>query len=324
MGTMTLFSPDIVFPDLPTYVVIDVETTGVNPHKDAIVQLSAIRFEGEDPVDEFNTYINPLRPIPAEATQIHGITDDMVRDAPTISDVRQQFLHFIDDAILLGYNVFFDLHFLDVAFHGELDETNYIDVLSLAQKFLDLPDYRLETVASHLGISPAFRHHDSFADCQVTAAAFFTLIHLLIQSLEKSFHATKPNNTRSKRPPSAGFKVSEVAPTNTAANTEHPLYGKTIVFTGELSISRQEAAQLAVNVGAVVKSAVSRKTDYLVVGAQDIALVGDDGMSKKEEKAYELNATGKASIKIIKEHEFLAIVEGRSISNERADDPVRL
>lgn len=80
------------------------------------------------------------------------------------------------------------------------------------------------------------------------------------------------------------------------------------MFTGELSIDRAAAMQMAVDVGAVVKSGVSGKTDYLVVGTQDLALVGADGMSSKEEKAYALNQAGKAHIQIIREQEFIDLV----------------
>ena len=81
-------------------------------------------------------------------------------------------------------------------------------------------------------------------------------------------------------------------------------------------MSRAEAMQIAVNSGAVVKTSVSRKTDYLVVGKQDLTLVGDDGRSTKEEKAYALNADGKAVIQIIDEAEFLRLSKERKVADE--------
>ena len=89
---------------------------------------------------------------------------------------------------------------------------------------------------------------------------------------------------------------------------KHPFFMKNIVFTGDMHMSRQEAAQLATDVGGIVKTSVSSKTHYLVVGKQDLALVGQDGMSTKEEKAQALNQSGKAHIKVISEHEFLALL----------------
>ena len=84
---------------------------------------------------------------------------------------------------------------------------------------------------------------------------------------------------------------------------------KKIVFTGQLRMERYEAAQAAVNCGAFTTGTVSSKTDYLVVGTQDPRVIGTDGMSTKERKAYELNKSGKASIKIISESEFLSLLQ---------------
>ena len=70
------------------YVVVDVETTGLSPEEDAIVQLSAIRYVGENPVDQISTYINPGRHIPASSTKIHGISDMTVINAPAISSLK--------------------------------------------------------------------------------------------------------------------------------------------------------------------------------------------------------------------------------------------
>lgn len=75
-------------------------------------------------------------------------------------------------------------------------------------------------------------------------------------------------------------------------------------------MSRTEAMQAVFKLGASVKSSVSRKTDYLVVGKQDMLLVGSDGISSKEKKAVELNETGTAHIEIINEEQFLSVLQG--------------
>ncbi len=97
--------------------------------------------------------------------------------------------------------------------------------------------------------------------------------------------------------------------TNENADPENPLFGRSIVFTGDLSLSREEAAAAAAQFGALIKSAVSGKTDYLVVGAQDPGLVAADGRSGKEAKAAALNEAGKAHIAILHEEEFLALLQ---------------
>lgn len=287
-------------------VFIDVETTGVNLYADAIVQLSAIKFFGTIELGRLNTFINPGRPIPLEATAIHKITDDMVKDAPTIADVKTAFLEFIEDSVLVGYNVTFDLGFISMAFDVTLDGMPYLDVMRLAQNHLDLPDYRLETVAEVLGFCPKGNFHDSMTDCEATADAFWKLCPLELLIYSPVYHAPKWQKIRALET----FRPKEIVPQVTPTDANHPLYGKKIVFTGELSIDRHSAAQMAVDVGASVKSGVSSKTDYLVVGVQDPALVGPDGMSGKEEKAHELNALGKASIEIISEDEFISLLKG--------------
>lgn len=286
-------------------VFIDVETTGVDPGKDAIIQISAIKFFGAHEIDRFNSYIDPCRTIPFDATEVNGITDDMIKNAPKINDVQSQFLTFIQDSVLVGYNVAFDLSFISAAYDGMLDGVEYIDVLKWAHKHLELPNYRLETVATYLGFHSTGSFHDSLFDCEATADVFWKLCsqELLIESYV--FRAPK----KTKKKTFEKFRPKEIVPRTTPTNANHPLFGKKIVFTGELSIGRHDAAQMAVDVGASVKSGVSCKTDYLVVGVQDPTVVGSDGMSGKEEKAYALNALGKASIKIISEHEFMSLLE---------------
>ena len=287
-------------------VFLDVETTGVNPHDDAIIQLSAIKFFGNKELNRLNTYINPDRPIPSETTSIHNITDDMVKDAPRIDDIKTAFLEFIKDSILVGYNITFDLNFISIAFGGILDGIQYFDVMHLAKSHLDLPDYQLGTVAEYLGFCPNGSFHDSMTDCEATADAFWKLCTQELLRYSPVYHAPK----RKKKRAFETFRLKEIVPQVTSTDINHPLYGKRIVFTGELSIDRHSAVQMAVDVGASVKSGISSKTDYLVVGVQDSAIVGSGGQSGKEEKAHELNALGKASIEIIREDEFMSLIKG--------------
>ena len=159
----------------PVTIVLDVETTGLDPKKDAIVQVTALRFGGNQAIDGMSTYANPHRPIPPQATAINRITDDMVQDAPDILEIKDQFMNFIEGAVLVGHNVPFDLAFLDQAFHGALNGAKYVDTLELSRALLSLPNYRLETVASHLGFQPEGNYHDSKTDCSATAAVYFGL-----------------------------------------------------------------------------------------------------------------------------------------------------
>lgn len=285
-------------------VIIDTETTGVDPAKDAIIQISAIKFFGTQEIDRINTYINPGRPIPTEATLINGITNSMVANAPNIDDVRGILFDFVEDAVLVGYNVAFDLSFISTAYGGSFDGVECIDVMNWARKYLDLPNYQLETVAEHLGFCPSGNFHNSLIDCEATADVFWKLCMQELLGGSHVFYAPK----LSKKKGFDTFRPKEIVPRAIPTDTNHPLYGKRIVLTGELSVGRREAAQMAADAGAIIKSSVSGKTNHLIVGAQDPTIVGADGMSGKEEKAHELNALGKASIEIINEDEFMSLL----------------
>lgn len=306
------YTPPSAFSDEPVYLFVDVETTGLNPMTDAIVQVSALRYFGREFVDGLNSYVNPHRHIPEASVKVHGITDDKVKDSPTIGEIKEPFMNLVKGAILVGHNVTFDLDFLNNAFDGALDGVEYIDTLEHAKQFLKLPDYQLKTVADYVEFYPEGGYHDSLTDCTATVAILFRL------QLDKPFYS-KPY--RSKKPihPNSTFTPKDLVPAILPDGFQHPLRGKKIVFTGDLSISRLDAAQMATDVGAIVRSSISSKTDYLVVGNQDPTLVGDGGMSGKEEKAHELNALGKASIQLIDEQEFMSLLEEEgSMDNQMA------
>ena len=148
------------------------------------------------------------------------------------------------------------------------------------------------------------------ADCSNLSEFCDTRPHIHIKNF-KDLHlsSSRRNYERNPLPAYASVHVKDIHPQTCEFDTSHPFYGKNIVFTGELPINRKAAIQMAVDVGAVVRTAVSRKTDFLVVGTQDIGLVGDDGLSSKEEKAYALIAEGNTQIHIITSDEFFRFMQ---------------
>lgn len=297
-------------PHSAPYVILDTETTGLNPSSDKIIQLSAIKYDPSGtPVDFYNTYLNPGRPIPAGASRVNGITDDMVSNAPKAEEVRQAFLTFLGELLIVGYNVNFDLRFLYSTFGDVFDGWGYVDALSIARASLWTSDYKLETVASCIGFQPTSSFHDSFTDCEAVAAVLQEL-GADLDNWNKEFHAVKCGEMYPSR---YGHTVRpcdiERTTDLSSIDPKNPFFGKTVVFTGDLRMSRAEAMQAAINLGASVKTSVSRKTDYLIVGKQDLNLVGEDGMSTKERKAIGLNEIGFAHIEILCESQFLSIIQ---------------
>lgn len=155
---------------LSTYVILDVETTGLNPAADKIIQLSAIKYDATGrPIDSYDTYLNPGVPIPAAASKVNGITNRMVANAPLAEDIRDSFFNFLDDCLLVGYNTTFDLKFIESTFDGHFTGCPYVDALPIARESFSLPNYRLQTVAAYVGFKSS-RFHNSLVDCEATAA----------------------------------------------------------------------------------------------------------------------------------------------------------
>ncbi len=138
------------------FCAVDLETTGVNPAFDKIVEIGAVRFRIDGGSICYQTLVNPGVVMPPNVIRIHGITDSMVSDSPSLEDVRDKFFSFIDGTVLVIQNPRFDLSFIDRAFrmsNAPKPELHALDTVRLAKKYYtDLPNHKLSTLASHLGL----------------------------------------------------------------------------------------------------------------------------------------------------------------------------
>jgi len=158
------------------YVVFDLETTGINQERDAIIEISAIKVQNHEVTGEFSTLVNPGRHIPAGATAVNGITDDMVKDAPDLKAAMVDFLEFIGDHVLVGHNIHtFDTNFIyDAALKclGVELKNDYIDTLYMARRCLpELPHHKLTDVAEYFGIQTEGAHRALF-DCMMNQGCY--------------------------------------------------------------------------------------------------------------------------------------------------------
>jgi DNA polymerase-3 subunit epsilon/ATP-dependent DNA helicase DinG len=141
-----------------TFVSLDLETTGLNPDKDAIIEIGAMKFRDGEIVEEFTTLVNPGRPIPPEITMLTGITDRDVLGAPPFEHIEASLLRFVGQAPVVGHNVSFDLGFLRP--HGLLNGNVGLDTWELATILLPAqPGYSLGALAERfdLGLTNAHR-----------------------------------------------------------------------------------------------------------------------------------------------------------------------
>lgn len=167
-----------------TYVVFDVETTGLSAVHDVIIELAAVKIRNGEIIDRFSEFANPHRKLSQQIIELTHITDDMLKDAPEIDDVIKRFLTFIDGSVLVAHNARFDMGFLQEAVKrlGEEPVQNpVIDTLELARfLFPNLKNHRLNTLAAQLNVKLE-QHHRAIYDAEATG-------HILWKMLEETFN----------------------------------------------------------------------------------------------------------------------------------------
>jgi DNA polymerase-3 subunit alpha (Gram-positive type) len=170
--------------DETEFTIFDTETTGLDPvSSDRIIEIAGIRFKGKLTIATFQTLVNPKRPISEAAFQVNGITQDMLKDAPSSEAVIPRFLSFIQDSCLCSYNAGFDLGFLnnELKLLGKnmLEDIVVVDILKMARRLLPgLERYALISVAQSLGLKLK-QVHRAFSDVELTLQVFNKLKELL-------------------------------------------------------------------------------------------------------------------------------------------------
>ncbi len=158
---------------MTSFVAIDIETTGLDENREAIIEIGAVRFRGRRVEDEFSTLVNPRRHIPEFITGLTGIDDAMVRQAPTLPEILPALENFAGDAIIVGHNIGFDLGFLT---RGGLRQASFaLDTYELASVLLPSASrYNLGALGQQLGI-PLPATHRALDDARVTMHVFLRL-----------------------------------------------------------------------------------------------------------------------------------------------------
>ncbi|HSJ86046.1 MAG TPA: exonuclease domain-containing protein, partial [Anaerolineales bacterium] len=157
-------------------VAVDIETTGLSPDRDAIIEIGAVKFKGHRVEAEWTTLVNPGRHIPEFITGLTGISDVEVRSAPSLMKVAPDLDAFVGDAPVVGHNVRFDLSFLQRL--GLFEYNDVIDTYELASVLMPTASrYNLGSLGKQLGILlPAT--HRALDDARVTMAAFNRLLEM--------------------------------------------------------------------------------------------------------------------------------------------------
>ena len=157
-------------------VSLDIETTGLDENREAIIEIAAVKFNGRRVEGEFSTLINPGKAIPDFITGLTGIDNAMVRQAPRLRDIAHELTAFVGDAPILGHNVKFDIGFLRRAGLFEFQQT--LDTYELASVLMPTASrYNLGSLGQQLNI-PLPATHRALDDARVTQAAYVRLFEM--------------------------------------------------------------------------------------------------------------------------------------------------
>ncbi len=164
-----------------TYCVFDLETTGVSYRTDKITEIGIIKYKDGEIIDKFESFVNPEKPIPMKVQEITNITDEMVKDAPTIEQILPKVMEFFGDSVLVAHNADFDTGF--IRYNCQLQnipfENTYLDTLQLAKElYPDFTKYKLGIIAEKLGIKVEVAHR-ALDDVETTVKVLTKMFEVL-------------------------------------------------------------------------------------------------------------------------------------------------
>lgn len=286
------------------YIVIDLETTGLNPSFDEIIEVACVHFADGKEVDNFHSYVQP-EPFDEDGktvyvddfiTELTGITNEMLQNAPKFKDIARPLFNYLDGAFIVGHNVNFDINFLYdnfISTIGKEFSNDYMDTMRLARIVLpDLQHHRLKDLCKVFNITET--QHRAMNDCKITQEILSQLLSIVEDkqidlSIHKAYHKVSLASLKS----------------NVSLNDKtHPFYGKHCVFTGTLKkFLRKDAAQIVCNIGGICDDNVTKKTNFLIIGGLEDNPLVKDGKSGKMKKAESLILKGQ-DLQIISEETF--------------------
>lgn len=302
------------------FVAIDFETA--NETRGSACSVGVTQVSGGRLVGEGAQLINPEQPFNGYNTYIHGISEEDVANAPTFAQLWSTLSALLDGRIVVAHNASFDISVMrNSAAHYTLTEGPTFDVFCtyrLAKRvWPSLPSYSLGYLAPAQGIQ--FDHHDAAEDARACAllveamyqSAGVTTLHALTELI-----GARPGRvTSSSYEPLHQFAHGTdlaAAAGNAQADQEHPLYGKSVCFTGGMeSMPRRVARDEVVAVGCDFRNSVSKTLTYLVIGDADFVAFTDGWQTGKLKRALELIDVG-AGIEVLPERGFLELLhEGK-------------
>lgn len=180
--TKRIYKGDSLIDGLNDYTIIDIETTGLDPINDKIIELAALKVRDNKIVDNYSTLINPKIEIDSFITELTGITNEMLENAPTIEEKLQEYIEFIGEDIIIGHNINFDINFIYDSYEKYFNSflfNDYIDTLRLSRNFIkDTPNHKLKTLSEKFNINYDNAHR-ALNDCYITNSLYMILKEII-------------------------------------------------------------------------------------------------------------------------------------------------
>lgn len=307
------------------FIAIDFETA--NEHMNSACSIGIACVDNFEIVEQKYYLIQPPNNLyNPYNSELHGIFPDDTKDAPTFDVVWSEIEPLFHNCIVVAHNVRFDLTVLKSCldtYSITLPDFKYIDSIAISNRVIADKSYPKTLVdrAAYFNI-PVEAHHNALNDAivcaQIVISSVRTTNRKSLQTYCSSFRRRTTHMFSELKPMkdlpamshwNTPIKVSNPSSSNVTNDSSNPLYGKNVVITGDFdSMTRTAAIQKITDVGGIVKSGVSSKIDYLIVGKQNLSVVGSDGLSSKERKAYELIKKGN-NITVLHEQEFLNLIQ---------------
>ncbi len=164
------------------FVVFDLETTGLNPSQHEIIEIGAVKIKNAEKIGEFKSFVKPEGMIPPKITEITGIKNKMVADAPPLSEVIEGFTAFAEGAVLVAHNADFDYGFIRTALQNlniKREEYTVLDTLALSRAVVkDSKNYKLNTLAEYFEVD-LDNHHRALDDAEATAEILINIFEII-------------------------------------------------------------------------------------------------------------------------------------------------
>lgn len=284
------------------YCILDIETTGLDATFDDAIEIAIIKVRDNKVIEEYQTYIKTDVHISDFITNLTGITQNDIDNAPNPKHVWEQVHNFIQNDILIAHNANFDINFIyDEMIENNVNpiENNFVDTLRLSRLcYKEFKNHKLKTLVKELDIKT-----DTLHRAKNDVYATFEVYKKIYTSFDIEEYLTNKRKLNS-------FSVSDITSKNIKPNDY--ISNNVFVFTGKLEFyTRKEAMQEVVDNGGSLASGVTKKTDYLVMGTYDYYSGIKDGKSSKHKKADLYKSQGQ-DIQIIPETIFYDMLQNKN------------